>query len=91
MVTTAKKPMTDAQILAAEGITIPAFVRMATKKVPCGIETVEEALADNTLAQVNVYRALAVVHWKGFVDGLRMAEQVITEKRGRDGQVKKGR
>lgn len=68
--------MIDIEALADVGITRPEFVAIAIYNVPCGIKTVEEALADTTNIIVNGPRALLVIHWKGIISGLAQAEAV---------------
>jgi hypothetical protein len=68
--------MTNEEALAgfSTGITDPALVAIAVDRIPCAIETVEEAIHDGTSVQINGPRALMIVQYKGMLVGLAVAE-----------------
>lgn len=55
----------------------PQLQAEAIRRLPCGIELVEEAMQDETAFQINGPRVIMIVSYKGFLSGLEFASGFI--------------
>lgn len=61
--------------LARAGVRKAVHRAILVERLPCGIPTVEEAIADGTPWQTNAPRAILVCHWKGMLAGFAESEK----------------
>ena len=66
--------------LAELGVSDPVHQKILIAKIPCGIKNAKAALADKTHIDVNGYRAIMVISWKGMVSAFRELEKVKVAK-----------
>lgn len=71
----------DRAFMKKMGVSRTDFQDVLIKKIPCGIESVKATQADATSVQINAPRALMVLEFKGFFQGLIQAEKILKESK----------
>ncbi len=75
-------PEGNAEYLTALGITDERLQALAVKSLPCGETSVKACMRDTTSIGVNAVRAIMMINFKGFVYGLRGAQDALQEGGG---------